>query len=91
MTATRSRLDQALVALSLADSRSQARALIMAGQVRVNGHTAAKAGTLVDPGADIEILEPPRFVGRGGEKLASTSARRPAGSPTASCKTAPRR
>ena len=71
MTAARSRLDQALVALSFADSRSQARALIMAGQVRVNGHTAAKAGTLVDPGADIEILEPPRFVGRGGEKLAA--------------------
>ena len=71
MTATRSRLDQALVARSLADSRSQARALIMAGQVRVDGHAGAKAGTLVDPGAAIEILEPPRFVGRGGEKLAA--------------------
>ena len=71
MTATRSRLDQALVALSLADSRSQARALIMAGKVRVDGHPATKAGTLVDPGADIEVLEPPRFVGRGGDKLAA--------------------
>ena len=45
--------------------------MIMACQVRVDGHTAAKAGTPVDPGADIEILEPPRFVGRGGEKLAA--------------------
>ncbi len=69
MSATRQRLDELLVARGLADSRSQAKALIMSGRVL---HGTAR---LDKPGkefpADIEILveQPPRFVSRGGEKL----------------------
>jgi 23S rRNA (cytidine1920-2'-O)/16S rRNA (cytidine1409-2'-O)-methyltransferase len=53
------------------DSREQARALILAGQVRVAGQPADKPGRLVGPEQTIEVLgEPPPFVGRGGLKLA---------------------
>ncbi len=43
----------------------------MAGQVRVGGHTASKAGTLVRAGEQVELIAAPRFVGRGGDKLAA--------------------
>ena len=65
----RQRLDQLLVARSLADSREKARALILAGQVLVNGQKVDKAGHPVDPNARIELLDQPRYVGRGGLKL----------------------
>ena len=61
----RKRLDVLLVERGLADSRSQAQALVMAG--RVPGFS--KAGEQVDEGASLEVTEPPRFVSRGGEKL----------------------
>ena len=65
------RLDAALVARGLASSRERARALILAGQVRVNGTVISKAGAPVDPGADISLIEPDHpYVGRGGIKLA---------------------
>lgn len=67
--APRERLDEALVARGLAETRSQARALIMAGQVRVGGHRADKAGMPVPPGRAIEVVGGGRFVSRGGEKL----------------------
>jgi 23S rRNA (cytidine1920-2'-O)/16S rRNA (cytidine1409-2'-O)-methyltransferase len=60
------RLDVLLVERGLAESRSQAQALVLAG--RVKGH--AKAGEQIDEGADLELAEAPRFVSRGGEKLA---------------------
>jgi 23S rRNA (cytidine1920-2'-O)/16S rRNA (cytidine1409-2'-O)-methyltransferase len=63
------RLDQHLVALGLTESREQARRLIMAGEVRVDGQLADKPATLVAPEAQIEIKQRPRFVSRGGEKL----------------------
>ena len=63
------RLDVALVERGLAPSREKARALIMAGDVRVDGVTEARAGAGVVPGAMIEIEQPARFVSRGGEKL----------------------
>ena len=53
----------------LADSREKARALILAGQVLVNGQKADKAGANIDTTANIELLAQPRFVGRGGLKL----------------------
>jgi 23S rRNA (cytidine1920-2'-O)/16S rRNA (cytidine1409-2'-O)-methyltransferase len=53
----------------LAESREKARALILAGQVLVNGQKADKAGANIDPAAKIEILTQPRYVGRGGLKL----------------------
>jgi 23S rRNA (cytidine1920-2'-O)/16S rRNA (cytidine1409-2'-O)-methyltransferase len=62
----RKRLDVLLVERGLADSRTQAQALVMAG--RVPGFD--KAGQQVDESAALEVLEPPRFVSRGGEKLA---------------------
>ena len=60
------RLDVLLVERGLAESRSQAQALVLAG--RVPGH--AKAGEQVDETARLVVEEGPRFVSRGGEKLA---------------------
>ncbi len=67
----KTRLDRALVERGLAESREKAQALIMAGEVRVDGHKAAKSGQPVDPGAAIEVLARPPYVGRGGFKLAA--------------------
>ncbi|MGH3092874.1 MAG: TlyA family RNA methyltransferase [Gaiellaceae bacterium] len=64
------RLDVLLVERGLAESRSQAQALVLAGLVR--GH--AKAGEQVDAAADLEVERPLRFVSRGGEKLAGALA-----------------
>ena len=60
------RLDVLLVERGLAESRSQAQALVLAGLVR--GYD--KPGAQVDQAADLEVERPPRFVSRGGEKLA---------------------
>ncbi len=60
------RLDVLLVERGLAETRSQAQALVLAG--RVKGHS--KAGEQVDEGAELEVAEGARFVSRGGEKLA---------------------
>ncbi len=65
------RLDVLLVERGLAASRSQAQRLIMAGQVRVDGQMAMKPAQAVSPEAQVEVLSPPRFVSRGGEKLAA--------------------
>ena len=53
----------------LAESRAKAQALIMAGQVRVNGQTALKAAAAIEPNSTLTIDSGPRFVSRGGEKL----------------------
>jgi 23S rRNA (cytidine1920-2'-O)/16S rRNA (cytidine1409-2'-O)-methyltransferase len=67
----RQRLDLLLVERQLAASRERARALIMAGQVRVNGTPVTKAGTGVPADADITLTEPDHpYVSRGGLKLA---------------------
>ena len=63
------RLDVLLVERGLAESRAQARGLIMAGRVRVGGERVDKAGTLVAPDVEIDLDRPPRFVSRGGFKL----------------------
>ncbi|HLK19800.1 MAG TPA: TlyA family RNA methyltransferase [Bryobacteraceae bacterium] len=63
------RLDVLLVELGLADSREKARALILAGQVLVDGQKQDKAGHTVPPESKIELLATPRYVGRGGLKL----------------------
>jgi 23S rRNA (cytidine1920-2'-O)/16S rRNA (cytidine1409-2'-O)-methyltransferase len=62
----RKRLDVLLVERGLAESRAQAQALVMAGLVR--GYE--KAGQQVDETAELVVARPPRFVSRGGEKLA---------------------
>ena len=61
------RLDVVLVERGLAESRARAQALVLAGRVR--GH--AKAGEQVDESASLEVDPGPRFVSRGGEKLAN--------------------
>ena len=65
------RLDQLVVERRLAPSRERARAMILAGQVRVGGKAVTKAGTAVDQAAAVDLLEPDHpYVGRGGLKLA---------------------
>lgn len=53
----------------LAESRTRAQAMIMAGDVVVEGKPVMKAGALVAEEAAITVTEPPLFVGRGGLKL----------------------
>jgi 23S rRNA (cytidine1920-2'-O)/16S rRNA (cytidine1409-2'-O)-methyltransferase len=62
------RLD-AMVAAMTTLTRSQARALILAGKVRVDGTPATKPGANVRTGAEVVVAESPRYVSRGGEKL----------------------
>jgi len=65
------RLDTLLVDRGLVASRERARALILAGQVRVNGQPASKAGTAVAVDAEVTVAAPDHpYVGRGGVKLA---------------------
>jgi 23S rRNA (cytidine1920-2'-O)/16S rRNA (cytidine1409-2'-O)-methyltransferase len=63
------RLDLLLLERGLVESREKARALILAGQVLVDGQKADKAGRLVHDDARIELVSQPRYVGRGGLKL----------------------
>ncbi len=65
----RLRLDQLLVERGLAESRAKAQALVMAGQVLLDGQKAGKPGHAVPGDARVEVLARPRFVGRGGLKL----------------------
>ena len=58
-----------LVERELVESRTKAQALIMAGEVTVEGKAVTKSGTLVAEEAAITIAEPPPFVSRGGLKL----------------------
>jgi len=69
-TAPRSRLDVLLTERRLVASRERARALILAGRVRVNGTPVSKAGSPVPVDAVIELegSDMP-WVGRGGLKL----------------------
>ncbi len=62
------RLD-ALVAETTGLTRSQARALILAGKVRIDDEPATKPGSGVREGARIVVEEAPRYVSRGGDKL----------------------
>jgi len=63
------RLDSLLVEKGLAESQAQAQALIMAGEVLVDGRAVSKAGTLVAGEVTITIVAAPPFVSRGGLKL----------------------
>ena len=67
----RQRADELLVARGLAESRSQAQRLVMAGQVRAAGQVVAKPSSLLEPEVDLQVDTGPRFVSRGGEKLAA--------------------
>ncbi len=67
------RLDQLLVERGLADSRTKAQALIMAGQVKVDGELRDKPGVTIASDSQIELAEQSRYVSRGGDKLASVA------------------
>lgn len=66
----RTRLDQALVNRGLVKSRSLAQVLILAGDVLVDGAKALHASSNVTPDQVLVLRQKPRFVSRGGEKLA---------------------
>ena len=66
----KTRLDLLLVERGLTGSRQKAQAIILAGQVLVDGQKMEKCGALVSAGADLRMVgEPARFVGRAGIKL----------------------
>ncbi len=68
--ADKKRLDLAVFELGLAESREKAKALIMAGQVYLNGQKELKAGANVKAHDSIEVRgEKMPFVSRGGYKL----------------------
>lgn len=72
MKTRKQRLDTLLVERGLVESREKARALILAGQVDVDGHGADKAGTMVPVDADIKVIGPEHpWASRGGIKLAA--------------------
>jgi 23S rRNA (cytidine1920-2'-O)/16S rRNA (cytidine1409-2'-O)-methyltransferase len=67
----KARLDLVLVERGLAPSRERARALILAGQVTVDGQVVSKAGAPVGADARVDLAVPDHpYVGRGGVKLA---------------------
>jgi 23S rRNA (cytidine1920-2'-O)/16S rRNA (cytidine1409-2'-O)-methyltransferase len=65
------RLDELLVARGLTESRAQAKALIMSGRVRHGTERLDKPGKEFPTDIELSIDQPPRFVSRGGEKLAA--------------------
>jgi len=70
LIATKQRLDQILFNRNLADSKSKAQAMIMAGQVIVNGIKIYKSGFNINHDAEIEIKNlGPEWVSRGAFKL----------------------
>lgn len=66
---SKKRLDLLLVELGLAESRAKAQALIMAGQVRVNGQVVNRSAASFSGDETVTLDRGPRFVSRGGEKL----------------------
>jgi 23S rRNA (cytidine1920-2'-O)/16S rRNA (cytidine1409-2'-O)-methyltransferase len=67
--AAKQRIDQLLVDRGLAESRQKAQALILAGEVKVDGQRADKAGRSVAGDARIEVTGRLPYVSRGGLKL----------------------
>ncbi len=65
------RIDELLVEKGLAESSDRAQRLVMAGEVRVNGEMVHKSSTQVSVDAVIKIKQRPRYVSRGGKKLAA--------------------
>ena len=72
--ARKQRLDQLLVERGLVPTRSRAQAMLLAGRVRVGSGEAARRdlrpGDQVDASIEVEVESGPRYVSRGGEKLA---------------------
>lgn len=66
---SRMRLDALLVERGLAQSGEQARRLLLAGEVYLQGQPAPKAGTRVPIDAELTLRATERYVSRGGLKL----------------------
>jgi len=77
MPGGRERLDELVVRRGLAPSRSQAQALILAGRVRHGTEVLDKAGHRFPADLEIELVQPPRYVSRGAEKLKGWFAEHP--------------
>ncbi len=69
MASSRQRLDELLVTRGLADSRSQAKSLIMSGRVLHGTARLDKPGKEFPSDIELIVEQPPRYVSRGGEKL----------------------
>lgn len=69
------RLDELLVARGLVESRAQAKALIMSGRVLRGTERLDKPGKEFPVDVELAIEQLPRFVSRGGEKLAAALER----------------
>lgn len=65
------RLDLLLVERGLAESREQARRLIMAGHVLIDDQVSDKPGRMVAQDAALRVRAPLPYVSRGGQKLAA--------------------
>ncbi len=63
------RLDEILVSRGFAESRTQAKALIMSGRVFSGTQRLDKPGREFPDDGEFSVTQPPRFVSRGGEKL----------------------
>ena len=67
--ATKKRLDDLIVSKGMADSRTQAKALILAGKVKLGTERLDKPGRSLPENSAVHVEAAPRFVSRGGEKL----------------------
>ena len=67
--AEKTRIDVYLHEKGLAESREKARALIMAGEVGIDGQMCAKASAMVSEGQQVTVKRSDAFVSRGGKKL----------------------
>jgi 23S rRNA (cytidine1920-2'-O)/16S rRNA (cytidine1409-2'-O)-methyltransferase len=68
------RVDVLLLERGLVESRTQAQRYIMAGRVRVEGQVVHKPSKQVPENAELNIEAGPRYVSRGGDKLAAAIA-----------------
>jgi len=67
------RLDVLLVERGLAPTRTQAQALVMAGQVSADGKRLEKPGVAVDTAIELHVKDQPKYASRAGDKLASVA------------------
>ena len=63
------RADELLVQLGLAESRSKAKAMILAGDVRIGDRVINRPAEPLPDDTTFAIAQPPRYVSRGGFKL----------------------